>query len=130
MIRPTTEFTLRIGWKVTLVDYFSQGDVEELAKVFADKTVVHPGLDKDGKMEAVPEISFTASIKFDQNRRAKELAVKKLVAPDGEVFEGENLNIESIMAIPHDPEGDQINELIESHCYPKKKVAEGTSSGG
>lgn len=122
MDRPTTEFTLRNGWKVTLIDYYTQGEYDELQKIVLDTYQYDAETDKMINLAK-------GSLLMEQGHRAKQLAVKKLVSPDGsQIFEGADLTIGVILSLPYDAEGDELKTLIDTHSSGKKKAIDAPST--
>lgn len=113
---PTKEYSLKNGWKASLVEYFTQEQYDKIQDVL---------LEGVGYDSATQQQSGT--IPASQLRKANDVAlsaaVKKLVSPEGAVFEGDSLTIDVIHALPFDPEFPQgeLVTIINSLTNPKKK---------
>jgi len=122
--RPTTEFTLQCGWKVWIVDYFTQGEFDAIQNIMLEKVKI-----EDASIAVQKEISdikytFSGKVVSEMADKTKELAVVKIQLPDGKVFEGEALTLEIIKSVPYDEKtGDEIKVLVDKHISKKKATS-------
>lgn len=116
MEQPTHEVTLNNGWKATLVDFFTQGQYEELQGVMLEGVTV----------SAEGQVS---DVSVDRVRKANDLAlslaVRSLTAPDGTVYQGDQLSVDVIKSMPFDPDypQGQLIDLINGLTGKKKATS-------
>lgn len=127
--QPTTEYQLFCGWKVWLVQYFTQGQYDEIQRIAMEGITVETSTDQAKVANDIARVIDPTAI-MKMTDKAKELAVTKIVLPDGQEFEGESLTLEIIKSIPYNPQvGDELKSLIDEISEGKKKpTTDGTSA--
>lgn len=125
--RETTEFVLKCGWKISIVNYWTQGEHDRIQNLPLNDIKIEgegdPNADPDKEKEDNKfNYDFTYSILQEMTDLSKELAVKKIELPDGKVFIGETLTLDIIKSIPYNSEiADELKSIIEKHLDKKKE---------
>ena len=120
MERPTTEFTLKCGWKVWIVNYWLQSDYDSIQGIAFNELNIEGGSNVETKNDYNYKIS--GKVVREMTDLSKTLAIKKILLQDGTVYEGEKLTLELIKSVPYDPDiGDELKTLIDEHLSKKKQ---------
>ena len=115
--RETKTVTLKCGWVVELVTYFTQGEFEQIQDVWVD-AMFDENVEKHSREESKQNLAILRKA----TDLAKSFAVRKVTLPDGTVYEKDACTLDVVKSIPYNPD-DPEDELATKISEITRKKA-------
>lgn len=121
--RPEKLVELPSGKKISIVEYFSNWEAEEIQKEISRGQKTKMGATAEEMKEQMSEVPTENVV--ESYRRARELAIKKLIDADGKEYAASPENLREFIASGEDSE--KVDAVI-TEMMNKKKITENPSA--